>query len=165
MEYTQGFSPHPRTALGPPLPMGVAGLKEPAEFWFTEWNEDSLAAWRAAMPAGFEILSAKPVEGTSLAKLCSEASYIIEPLNGSSPDEIREVLRNELTELGALLSVNAEGNEVRLSVTDLERSGASRMVKALIASGTISGWKDLSIVRAAVGRQDGDAGTTSFTEE
>jgi radical SAM-linked protein len=165
MEYTQGFSPHPRTAFGPPLPVGIVGLREPAEFWFERWNDNSLASWRAAMPAGIDIFEAKETSGISLAKLCAAASYIIEPLNGAGPEDISRTLEDEFTGLGTLLDIKTTGREITLSVTDLERSGASRMVKSLVASRMISGWKDLSIVRTAVGRWDESAGVTQGTEE
>ncbi|MDR1965581.1 MAG: TIGR03936 family radical SAM-associated protein [Synergistaceae bacterium] len=153
MEITQGFSPHPRTALGPPLPVGVVGLREPAEFWFADWEDGCLDAWRARMPEGIEILEARAVAGASLNKLCAAASYIIEPMSKDASG-IEGALTAELAPAGLLLSVASAGSEVAVSVSDLERSGASRMVKALIAASLISGWRDLSIVRTAVGGWD-----------
>jgi hypothetical protein len=166
MEYTQGFSPHPKTVLGPPLPVGVSGLGEPAEFWFVRWDEVFFKSWKESMPDGFRILSAKEADGAPLTKLCTAASYIIEPLNGASAEDIRRVLDGEFSGLGTLLSIGADERRASISVTDLERSGASRMVKALVSSGTVSGWRDLSFVRTAVGRWDACARRTApLTEE
>ena len=154
MEYTQGFSPHPRTEFGPPLPVGVAGADEPAEFWPLEWRGESLERWADVMPEGFAMTGAREVFGQSLSKLCRDASYIIRFRNGVSPCAAAAVLEREFTSLGTLISIGASGNEVNITVTDLERSGASKMVKALAAAKLVSGWPDTVILRTAVGRMD-----------
>jgi uncharacterized protein (DUF2344 family) len=154
MEYTRGFSPHPRTEFGPPLPVGVAGADEPAEFWLLEWRGDSLERWAGVMPEGFVLTGAREVSGQSLSKLCRGASYVIRFLNGASPRAAATVLEKEFAPDGALMSAGADRDEVRVSVTDSERLGASKMVKALAASGLASGWPDMSILRTAVGRAD-----------
>lgn len=153
-ELTQGFSPHPRLALCPPLPVGVMGLREPADFWFLEWDGDSLGRWNANMPRGIEILSAREVDGVSLNKLCAAASYEIELLNGASADDAAAVLEDTLKEANALLAISADGEIVRLAASDLERCGPSRMVKNLVESGLITAWDDLAITRTEVGGWD-----------
>ncbi|MDR1581417.1 MAG: TIGR03936 family radical SAM-associated protein, partial [Synergistaceae bacterium] len=140
MEYTQGFSPHPKTEFGPPLPVGVAGTDEPAEFWLLEWRGESLGRWNDAMPEGFALTGAREVSGQSLNKLCRDASYTIRFLNGASPRAAVPVLEHAFASLGTLISIGASGDEVNISVTDLERSGASKMVKALAEAGLTSGW-------------------------
>ena len=154
MEYTQGFSPRPRTAFGPPLPVGVVGVSEPAEFWFEEWNGEFLQRWRASLPNGFDIASAAEVSGASLAKLCRDASYIIEPLNGVSCDAISRTIASEFEAMGVLLQVRTDEGAVAIEVTDPERSGVSRMVKSLVSASLVSGWRDLAVGRVAVGRWD-----------
>ncbi|MDR1472734.1 MAG: TIGR03936 family radical SAM-associated protein [Synergistaceae bacterium] len=156
MERTNGFSPHPRLALCPPLPVGVEGLSEPADFWFVEWEPGSRDAWNRSLPDGIGISSAVPVDGVSLNKLCSAASYIVTPLGGASPRDVTGVIETTLRENGALLDVSASGDEVLVSSSDLERCGPSRMVKDLVSARLISGWGDLHMVRAAVGRWDPD---------
>jgi hypothetical protein len=166
MEYTQGFSSHPRTAFGPPLPVGVVGFSEPAEFWFREWGGGSLERWRSFMPGGFEIAGALEVSGVSLAKLCRDASYTIEPLNETPCADIERVMRLEFGELGTLLSIHSDQSCVTISVTDPEKSGASRMVKSLVAASMVSGWRDLAIGRLTVGRWDeGEARVVPLSEE
>jgi hypothetical protein len=154
MEYTQGFSPHPKTEFGPPLPVGVAGADEPAEFWLAEWRTESLGRWAGVMPDGFALTSAREVSGQSLSKLCRDASYTVRFRNGTSPCAAVPVLEREFASLGTLMSLGADGDAVNISVTDLERSGASKMVKALTAAGLASGWPDMVIRRTAVGRMD-----------
>jgi hypothetical protein len=156
MELTQGFTRRPKTEFGPPLPVGVIGLREPAEFWFEDWDENSLERWRRFMPGGFGILSADETGGVSLNKLCRAASYIIEPMRSVSLQEASRVLGSEFGESGAILSLKIDGSGISISVTDLERTGASKMVKALAAASLVSGWNELSITRTAVGIWDAD---------
>jgi hypothetical protein len=154
MEYTLGFSPHPKTVFGPPLPMGVTGKSEPAEFWFQEWVGEFLPKWKDSMPEGFEITRADEVSGVSLTKLCVAASYIIKPINAARTEDIARAIESEFTGLGSLLGIHADDGAIAVSVTDLERSGASRMVKSLVTASLISGWRDMVIERTAVGRWD-----------
>ena len=154
MEYTQGFTPRPRTAFGPPLPVGVVGISEPAEFWFDEWSGELLQRWRASLPDGFEISCAVEVSGEGLAKLCRDASYIIEPLNGAPAYAIAQTIASEFEAMGVLLHAGADDGVVTLAVTDLERSGVSRMVKLLVSASLVSGWRDLAVGRVSVGRWD-----------
>ena len=157
MEYTQGFTPRPKTAFGPPLPVGVAGVSEPAEFWFDSWNGDMLARWGASLPLGVEIAGAAEVSGVSLAKLCRDASYIIRPLNETSCEDMARAIASEFGPPGLLLRARAGNGEVAVSVTDPEKSGVSRMVKSLVSASLASGWRDITAERTAVGRWDTDA--------
>jgi hypothetical protein len=150
-EMTLGFSPHPKLALCPPLPVGVIALNEPADFWFVEWDGDSLANWRESLPRGIDILDAREVDGSSLNKLCAAASYSIEPLSGAEPSAIAEVLKIALAQMGAFLRAEARGCDALIAANDLERCGPSFMVRRLCESNVVVGWGDLSIVRTAVG--------------
>lgn len=154
LEQTQGFSPHPRLALGPPLPVGVIGLKEPADFWFTDWDDGSFERWRSFLPQGIDIVAAQIVDGPSLNKLCTAAVYLLEPTGNANPEDIGEVLKNALWEQNALLSVEVSKKEVHVASCDLERCGPSFMVRSLVASGVIFGWDELAIARLTLGRWD-----------
>ena len=154
MEYTQGFTPRPRTAFGPPLPVGVVGLSEPAEFWFGEWNSELLHRWRISLPDGFEITYAEEVSGEGLAKLCRDASYIIEPLSGASAGAIARAVASEFEAMGVLLQAKTDDDVVEIAVTDLEKSGVSRMIKLLVSASLVSGWRDLAVGRVSVGSWD-----------
>ena len=66
-EYTQGYSPRPRTSFGPPLAIGVEGENEPAEFWFANWDENSQNKWNDNLPEGIKILKSAEVEGPVLS--------------------------------------------------------------------------------------------------
>jgi hypothetical protein len=158
LEQTQGFSPHPKLALCPPLPVGVVGAAEPADFWFEEWKSCLLEAWRRSLPRGIEISEALEVEGLPLNKLCTAAAYSIEPDIGFDPAAIVESLKSALEEKGIILGAEARGREAILSVCGLDRCGPSYMVKSLVESSVISGWSDLSITRTAVGQWSEEAG-------
>ena len=153
-EQTQGFSPHPRTALGPPLPVGVVGFDEPADFWFLDWGKTSAKDWNDAMPEGLEILDAGEVDGVSLNKLCQAAEYLVRPLAAVSISEMALVLNAAMGETGPVLDLAGQDGAVRVVVSDIERSSASKMVKGLAAAGLITGWGDLAIVRTGVGLWD-----------
>lgn len=151
-EQTQGFSPHPHLALGPPLPVGVTALCEPADFWFVAWDDAALGRWNDHLPVGVEILRGEIVDGVSLHKLCTAAAYRIEPQpGGADAGEIASALEGTLREAGALLRAYAADGVAYVCARDLERCGPSRMVKDLIALGVVAGWSDLDIARTAVG--------------
>ncbi|MDR3332388.1 MAG: TIGR03936 family radical SAM-associated protein [Synergistaceae bacterium] len=150
-ERTQGFSPHPRLALCPPLPVGVIGMREPADFWFEDWDAGAMERWGDCLPSGVDILDARVADGPSLNKLCSAAEYLFEPLKGLDPGVIADTLGRFLDANGALLCAEPKGLSALLSAGDLERCGASRMVKELTESGLVSGWSDVRVTRTAVG--------------
>jgi hypothetical protein len=168
-EMTQGFSPHPRLALCPPLPVGVVGDREPADFWFAGWDETSLMRWGKSLPTGIEITDAHEItsrDALSLNKLCTAASYSFEPTRGADPAMIAEVLESALRGTGTFLGASVSSGVAMVTASDLERCGASFMVKRLAESGVISGWSELAITRTAVGRWSEDAGKViPLTEE
>jgi hypothetical protein len=167
-ELTQGFSPHPRLVLCPPLPVGTVGVNEPADFWFAEWGEGTLARWRDFLPRGIDITDAREIADDntpSLNKLCTAASYMFEPLAGADPEAIADILESALRENGAFLAASVTPGAVLVASCDLERSGLSFMVKRLAESGAVSGWGGLAITRMAVGSWNEEAGRViSLTE-
>lgn len=155
---TEGFTPRARLALGPPLPVGVVGMAEPADFWFEEWNNELAAGWSQAMPPGLTPLCFREVEGASLSKLCSAASYRVELLNGGDVEAACRAVSSYLSGEAALHSANCDSEAVSIVSGELERCGPSRMVAAVVAAGVVKGWKDLLITRVAVGSWDEEAG-------
>ena len=156
-EFTQGFSPHPRISLASPLAIGVDGLAEPADFWFAEWDSGSSLRWSAMLPEGLKILKCAEVEdGVGLAKLTDAAVYRISGEGASIGERAAQVLSGEAARLNALFACSIDGDTVSLTVGDLEHCGAGLLVKALAAAEVVSGWRDLRIERAAVGRWDAE---------
>lgn len=150
-ELTQGFSPHPRLALGPPLPVGCAGLAEPAEFWFTSWDDGALARWAASTPQGLDIKSAEVVpEGPSLSKLCLYASYDIAFARAVDEAAAAALIERYLTDAGIYARAQARDGRVLLDASCADGVGPSRFVRAMTEAGVIDGWADVLITRTAI---------------
>lgn len=150
-EFTQGFSPHPRISLAPPLAIGVDGRAEPADFWFEEWDTESSRRWSDALPDGLKILKWAEVDGAGLAKLAQAAQYRVRGACAPLGKDAADILAEAVGGAGALLDCRVEDGAVVLAVRDLERCGAGPFVKALSAAGLCSGWGDLRMERVAVG--------------
>lgn len=150
-EMTQGFSPHQRIALGPPLPVGVEGLQEPSDMWTLKWRDDSEAALREAMPRGIYVIGARVIpDGRSLSKLIVSAEYEIRFAVGVSVRPASSAIAEMLEEAEAG-SCQEEGETLRVTVErELERCGPSRMVARMIESGAIDGWRSVMIKRTNV---------------
>lgn len=157
-EFTQGFSPHPRLSLGPPLAAGVTGLAEPADFWFNSWSDTSLESWNAKLPEGLRILACEEVEGLSLAKLTTGAIYKLRGDTAVLDEHAQEILEQEVRRTGELFSSRLADGEITLVIGGLEQCGAGNLVRSLVSSGVVAGWRDLRIVRERVGIYDRDSG-------
>lgn len=157
-EMTEGFTPRPRLALGPPLPVGVIGVCEPADMWLASLPEGAFDRLRASMPEGLELLEMREVDGPSLSKLCTEALYELETVGGADAHAVSACVSALLGGAGALRSIETDGARVRYVSGELERLGPSKVVAGLADAGLISGWKDLLITRHAVGRWDESEG-------
>jgi len=149
---TEGLSPHPKISLGPALPVGVPALAEPAEIWVGNWSETAVEEWRTMMPLGFDILRASTVEGPALSRLCKAAEYRVF-FRGRLPgvEALRKAIETNLQEEGLLYGLEMEGISARVVLAQPDRFGPGFFVKAYTASGFVEGWKDLLIMRTAVG--------------
>jgi radical SAM family uncharacterized protein len=82
VRYTEGYNPHIRVSMGPPLAVGHRGLAEPFDVDCTAPIRSShLAAMNRLLPEGVRILDVQPlVPGApSLGKMVAEARYRIGP--------------------------------------------------------------------------------------
>jgi radical SAM-linked protein len=89
--YTEGFSPRPRTAFGPPLPLFVEGERELADFELAQPVEpaDVVARMNAVLPEGIRLASGVwvPPRTPSITAAIREASYRVTAREGSwEPD-------------------------------------------------------------------------------
>ena len=153
-EWTQGFSPHPRLVLGPPLPMGVEGQQEIADFWFENWGSDSLKMWNDKMIEGITLIDGKLVDGVALAKLCTAAHYKIVARSHSKQIPITSKLKETLSEEGFLLHVVLGDDAADFVVNDIEKASVGSFVRTLKECELIEGWHELYSVRVGVGRWD-----------
>lgn len=157
-EFTQGFSPHPRLSLGPPLAAGVTGLEEPADFWFNSWDKSSMDSWNVKLPQGLKILRCAEVDGLSLAKLTTAAVYRLCGDGARFDETALDALEDEVRRSGELFSSSLEDGEITLKVGDLEHCSAGSLVRALTARGLIAGWREVRLVRETIGTIDRRSG-------
>lgn len=157
-EFTQGFSPHPRLSLGPPLAAGVTGLAEPADFWFNNWGGASMADWNNKLPDGLRILACRVTEGVSLAKLATGALYKLRGHSLALDEKALDVLEQEVRRTGELFSSDLSDGEISLTIGGLEQCGAGSLVRSLAGAGVIGGWRDVRIARVTVGTYDRGSG-------
>ncbi len=68
LEYSHGFTPHPRIAVAAPLAVGITSEVELVDIWLRKWfpPESAMMMARGQLPAGFNLLNAWEVpEGAS----------------------------------------------------------------------------------------------------
>jgi radical SAM-linked protein len=81
LEFTQGFSPHPRIAFGLALPVGWESTAEYLDARFTSEvaSRELRERLESALPAGLSLIESGPVRGRSrsLADLTEVADYLV----------------------------------------------------------------------------------------
>jgi hypothetical protein len=113
------------------------------------------------MPEGFRVLKCLfPAEGAgSLGKDCKAALYWV----WGGKTDAKELLSSLERHYGEHLldsfadgtGKGAYGPRISFAVSGPAQNGIGAWVRALTAAGTVAGWQDLRIVRAALGRWDG----------
>ncbi|HOH46340.1 MAG TPA: TIGR03960 family B12-binding radical SAM protein [Candidatus Cloacimonadota bacterium] len=85
--FTQGFNPHPKVSLSPPLPVGVSGLNEYFDLsFFKPYNEDMVEHHFVALSIpGFEVFEVR-----KLSKRHGSEQPQLEVLNISFPSQYQE---------------------------------------------------------------------------
>jgi hypothetical protein len=164
LELTQGFSPHPRITLAPPLPVGVIGLFELGEVWVRRDTLGCFERLNRVLPEGFAVEAAEVVEDgcPALSKLCNAGEYLLRLKNGGamSPEEIVEALSrwDQWDSVGRNpVTADSEGY-LGFIMLNPDQVGPSLMVKFLISSGVVSSWADLELVRVRLGHFDSNGG-------
>jgi hypothetical protein len=171
---TDGFSPHAKISFGPELPAGVVALGEPVDLWLKEqkereeqenekadWTSDDLAfRLNEQMPEGFCVKQCLfPAEGApALGKECGAAHYLIWERGSCSAEDLLAHLKNHF---GGEVLFAAIDSRVSIVLANPAKNGIGGWVKTLVPTpapsevGSVSAWKDLCIVRTALGRWDG----------
>ncbi len=102
LAYTQGFNARPRISMAAPLPVGMAGEQELADFYLTETvsPEEFRSRLAPQLPPGLAILSVEevPRQGPSLASLVRAARYRAELPAGCPLDEVQQRIDRLLQE-------------------------------------------------------------------
>lgn len=79
LEYTQGFTPHPKLAVAAPLAVGFTGAAELMDIWLRKWTppEAVLMMLRPELPQGFELSEVweVPLRAPSLQAIICSARY------------------------------------------------------------------------------------------
>ncbi|MDA8169940.1 MAG: TIGR03960 family B12-binding radical SAM protein [Nitrospiraceae bacterium] len=137
LEYSKGFHPAPKIALGPPLGVGVKGLSEFMDMTLSSYvlPESVMRQMNAQLPQGIRVRSAAaiPAQAASLQSFISR--YVYEII-GIGPDKgvLESFLKRET------FPVLREGREIdlRKMVEDLEKTGANSVRMTLRDTGGAS---------------------------
>lgn len=102
LEYSSGFSPHPKISLAVPLPLGVTGTNELMDVYVTrtmspQWFIDTI---NRQLPAGIKILEASPI-GASVPSLQSQIRFIQYQVKLKT-DKNEEQLKDEIDRILSL---------------------------------------------------------------
>ncbi len=80
LEYSQGFTAHPRIAVAAPLAVGVTSEAELMDIWLRKWlpPQSVMMLLRRQLPVGFSVLEAFDVPGSApaLQAMVYGASYV-----------------------------------------------------------------------------------------
>jgi radical SAM-linked protein len=96
LEYTEGFSPHPRISLAAPLSVGVTAENELMDISITKvvsphWFMDTV---NRQLPDGLKVLEATPISPTvpSLQSQVRFTQYQVELTTAKTEDEIKNMI-------------------------------------------------------------------------
>lgn len=156
INFTEGFSPHPKITLGPPLPVGVPGLDEPAEIWFSKWEDGDLEKFRSKLPPGLMVNSAIEVEGKVLSKRCQAGRYFVSFTTENRIENFPGIIEGGLLPEEVMLGYEPVENGFLLNMADPGPYGPGKIVKLLIEKGYMEKWADIRIVRLLLGKWDAD---------
>ncbi len=92
LEYSRGFSPHPRMAFGPPLPLGAAGEQELFDIITSTPLVERWTDANRFLPHGLELCSARKhgQKPQSISAQMTAARYRFIPITQFDPSLIRE---------------------------------------------------------------------------
>lgn len=155
LEFTQGFSPHPRLSFSAALAIGVEGKAEVADFWVEDDTVHNLLRINDFLPEGFRVNSYFEIKNDFLlGKQINSASYELTLADAVLAENAFNILSNKLTCENAWVKGERKDNIVYLTVLVPDRFGASYFVKLLKENEIISGWQDLKMARSAIGKID-----------
>lgn len=91
--YSRGFSPHPRLAFGPPLPLGVGGEREGFDIQIED-ERLGLDPANGLLPDGLELLEAKPMteKPRSISDAMKAGMYRFSPLDALDETLVAEAI-------------------------------------------------------------------------
>ena len=155
--YSRGFSPHPRIAFGPPLPLGETGEGEYFDVLLAEApGEGWLERLNGCLPGGLEVLEGNLIERSapSLMASVNAASYFIVLWSEDEsllPGQV-ELLKEAMSEGGNLIDFRAgDIDNGRVEVTaSVKLVGKGIRPDRVLAEHLKSGRLFLSVARKAL---------------
>jgi radical SAM family uncharacterized protein/radical SAM-linked protein len=133
VSFSSGYSPHPRIAFGPPLPLGMIGE---GEYFDVLFSRDPAGPWldrvNECLPRGLVLLKTRLValQGASLMKYLNIADYLIEITanNGCDISEELALVEQELLADPRVLAVKPDrsGPAFRLDIRIRMSQGGAR---------------------------------------
>jgi radical SAM-linked protein len=90
LDYTQGFTPHPKLAVAVPLAVGVTSDSELMDIWLRKWlpPQSVMMLLRRELPHGFTVEEVweVPAGGPALQAMVQRARYVCSAVHGSGLD-------------------------------------------------------------------------------
>ncbi|MBN1855473.1 MAG: DUF2344 domain-containing protein [Dehalococcoidia bacterium] len=100
IEYTQGFTPHPRLAAAAPLAVGFTGSGELLDVWLRKWTPPDAVMMmvQLQLPRGFEVSNVQevPVGAPSLQSILTSARYSCVARHPEAPDIVHQAVQDFL---------------------------------------------------------------------
>jgi len=77
--FTQGFSPHPKVSLSPPLPLGMISNTEyfDVSFYMPHASEQIVEVYHGSSIPGFDVFAVEPILGKGRVPMGEKLSYLI----------------------------------------------------------------------------------------
>lgn len=154
---SESLVPKDKISLGPPLPMGVAGLAEPAEIWLDEKELPDVTRLDSFTHDGLKFLFVRIIEeGPGLSRLCKDGGYRVYPKESDLCARFRSLLSEGWKPVTTTLWAAVRDSYIDIGIGDANQVGPGTLVSSMKAEGLVSGWEDLFIVRTVVGVWDGN---------
>ena len=159
MAYSGGFNPHMELSIALPLPVGMKGLEEIAEFSLREDipAEDVLAALEtgANLPEGARVLACRRTAGKPAAALVRRAAYEIRLPFTPDVNSIRDFLNQKEMIITHPSKSGEKTEDIRPDVFDLSAcfacSAVEPVLKATLNAGSSRFCKPEWVVQALFG--------------
>lgn len=154
---SQGFSPRPRITLGPALPVGIVGLEEPAEVWFSHNVECLETIMNSYLPKGLRVDRSVEVEGPSLNKKCESASYLMVPRDGKKVSTLFSAIAQGAPFEESILNCSRLADSIEIVLSNPGGLGPGALIKYFQQKGIIRKWSEICLVRTRVGEWSGSS--------
>jgi radical SAM family uncharacterized protein/radical SAM-linked protein len=164
--YSEGFHPHQRIALGPPLPLGFVSDSEFLDLQLTEpFSKEFISRLNKTLPRGFKISEGKPIfsKAESLSSAINAALYKVElPL---SEAEIKRKIEQILSQKHLMVTRISKADrslpvrreelkevDIRYEILKLENTGST--LEMLLTTGNQGYAKPQEVLTFGLGMKE-----------